>query len=116
MIEFMSANVNQRISSGDFGREVRLSAAQVSRLFKKETGISPSEYLIRLRMERAAHLLSNSLLSVKEIMATTGFGNRGHSWSTSKGTLVWLRPNTGSWFPDPSLAASVSVAATLESR
>ena len=78
VIEFMAANLHRKISSGDFGREVRLSPAQVSRLFTKEIGITPGEYLIRLRMEKAADLLLNRLLSVKEVMAMSGYGNRGH--------------------------------------
>ena len=78
VIDFMKANLQRKISLTDLAREVKLSAAHVSRLFSIETGISPSEYLIRLRMERARHLLLTSLLSVKEIMAMTGYGNRGH--------------------------------------
>ena len=78
VIDFMHANLQRKISLADLAREVNLSAAHVSRLFSTETRISPSEYLIRLRMERAQHLLLTSLLSVKEIMAMTGYGNRGH--------------------------------------
>jgi AraC family transcriptional regulator len=78
VIEFMAANLHRRISTGDFGREVRLSPAHVTRLFTEETGIPPGEYLIRLRIERAAHLLLNRLLSVKEVMTMCGYANRGH--------------------------------------
>ena len=78
VIDFMKANLQRKISLIDLAREVKLSAAHISRLFSIEIGISPSEYLIRLRMERARHLLLTSLLSVKEIMAMTGYGNRGH--------------------------------------
>jgi len=78
VIDFIKANLHRKISLTDLAHEVKLSAAHVSRLFSIETGISPSEYLIRLRMEKAQHLLLTSLLSVKEIMAITGYGNRGH--------------------------------------
>ena len=78
VIDFMKTNLRRKISLTDLAREVNLSAAHVSRLFSIETGIPPSEYLIRLRMEKARHLLLTSLLSVKEIMAMTGYGNRGH--------------------------------------
>ena len=78
VIDFIKANLHRKISLTDLAREVNLSAAHVSRLFSIETGIPPSEYLIRLRMEKARHLLLTSLLSVKEIMAMTGYGNRGH--------------------------------------
>jgi len=77
-IEFLQSNLARKISLIDLAHVVNLSAAHVSRLFSIETGISPSEYLIRLRMGEAQHLLLTSLLSVKEIMAMTGYGNRGH--------------------------------------
>jgi transcriptional regulator GlxA family with amidase domain len=34
---------------------------------------SPGEYLIRLRMEKARHLLTTGFLSIKEVMATAGY-------------------------------------------
>jgi transcriptional regulator GlxA family with amidase domain len=77
-IDFMLANLHRKISLIDLGRKVNLSAAHVSRLFSIETGLSPSEYLIRLRMENARRLLATSLLSIKEIMALSGYNNRGH--------------------------------------
>jgi transcriptional regulator GlxA family with amidase domain len=78
VIDFMRVNLHRKISLTDSARAVNLSAAHLSRLFKTETGLSPGEYLIRLRMEKARHLLTTTLLSIKEIMALTGYGNRGH--------------------------------------
>jgi transcriptional regulator GlxA family with amidase domain len=78
VIDFMKANLQRKISLNDFARAVSLSGAHLSRLFKTETGLSPGEYLIRLRMEKARHLLTTTLLSIKEIMALAGYGNRGH--------------------------------------
>lgn len=77
-IDFMQTNLHRKISLIDLGRSVNLSAAHVSRLFSTETGISPSEYLIRLRIENARRLLMTTLLSIKEIMALSGYNNRGH--------------------------------------
>ncbi|MBN2712230.1 MAG: helix-turn-helix transcriptional regulator, partial [Planctomycetes bacterium] len=39
------------------------------------TGISPSEYLQRLRMQRAFSLLRSSQMSVKEIAYACGFSD-----------------------------------------
>jgi AraC family transcriptional regulator len=78
VIDFMKANLHRKISLIDSARTVNLSSAHLSRLFTTETGISPGEYVIRLRMEKARQLLKTSLLSIKEIMALTGYGNRGH--------------------------------------
>jgi transcriptional regulator GlxA family with amidase domain len=78
VIDFMRANLQRKISLMDFARAVSLSPAHLSRLLKTETGLSPGEYLIRLRMEKARSLLTSSLLSIKEIMALAGYRNRSH--------------------------------------
>lgn len=45
------------------------------RLFRKHLGTSPREYLIRLRMEAAKHLVGSTELSVKEIAGQLGYCN-----------------------------------------
>jgi transcriptional regulator GlxA family with amidase domain len=78
VIDFMQDNLHRKISLTDFGEAASLSGTYLARIFKTETGLSPIEYLIRLRMEKARHLLKTTLLSIKEIMALTGYSNRGH--------------------------------------
>ena len=53
--------------------EVNLSAVQVRKLFRKSTGNSPKQYLGRIRLQEAARLLRQTMLSVKEIAAKAGF-------------------------------------------
>lgn len=48
-------------------RQVRLSPSHMQRLFKRETGARLGEWLTEQRLQRAAHLLQHSDLSVKEI-------------------------------------------------
>jgi AraC family transcriptional regulator, arabinose operon regulatory protein len=50
-----------------------LSSSRFAALFKNEFGISPTEDLIRERIERAKTLLSNVRVSVKEISSKCGF-------------------------------------------
>ncbi|MPN32155.1 HTH-type transcriptional activator RhaS [bioreactor metagenome] len=45
------------------------------RLFRKHLGTSPREYLIRLRMEAAKHLVGSTELSMKEIAGQLGYCN-----------------------------------------
>ena len=78
LIAFMRSNMQKKVSLIDLGRQVNLSPAHVSRLFSTEIGLSPSEYLIRLRIDNARRLLTNTMLSIKEIMALCGYNNRGH--------------------------------------
>jgi transcriptional regulator GlxA family with amidase domain len=77
-IDFMRANLHRRISLAELAEVANLSPSHLSRLFKIQTRLSPGEYLRRLRMEKARHLVATGLLSVKEIMATVGYKSKSH--------------------------------------
>jgi AraC-like DNA-binding protein len=57
----------------DLAHEFHLSPSYLQRLFKHQTGISMSEWLIEQRLQKAAHLLANSYMSVKEIAHQVGY-------------------------------------------
>ena len=57
----------------DLAAEFHLSPAYLQRLFKHETGICMGEWLSEQRLQRAAYLLSNSYLSIKEITHAVGY-------------------------------------------
>ncbi|HTB87597.1 MAG TPA: helix-turn-helix transcriptional regulator [Steroidobacteraceae bacterium] len=57
----------------ELAAEFRLSPAYLQRLFKNETGICMGEWLSEQRLQRAAYLLSNSYLSIKEITHAIGY-------------------------------------------
>jgi AraC-like DNA-binding protein len=57
----------------DLAREFNLSPSYLQRLFKQQTGVSMGEWLSEKRLQRAAHLLANSYMSVKEIAYTVGY-------------------------------------------
>jgi len=76
VIGFMNANLERKVSLSELANVVNLSGSHFSHVFKAQTNLSPGEYLIRLRMEKARHLLATSFLSIKEIMALVGYGTR----------------------------------------
>jgi len=78
VIEFMNNNLQQTTSLPELAAVAYLSPSRFSHLFKAQTGVSPVEYFIRLKMEKARHLLTTSLLSIKEIMALVGCGTRSN--------------------------------------
>jgi transcriptional regulator GlxA family with amidase domain len=57
----------------DLAFELRLSPCYLQRLFKKETGVRLGEWLGEQRLQRAAHLLANTYLSIKEITHAVGY-------------------------------------------
>ena len=50
-----------------------ISASSLQRAFAKHFGMSPKQYLIQLRMNRALELLTENKLSIKEISFICGF-------------------------------------------
>jgi len=54
---------------------VHIHPAYLSRLYKEETGTALSDYILKLRMEQAAHLLKHANLKVYEISEQTGYQN-----------------------------------------
>jgi transcriptional regulator GlxA family with amidase domain len=78
VIDFLNANLHRRIRLTDLAEAARLSPSRLSHLFKTEMGLSPGEYLMRLRMQKASNLLATSRLSVKQIMAMAGYDNKSH--------------------------------------
>jgi AraC-like DNA-binding protein len=57
----------------DLAFEFHLSPSYLQRLFKHQTGVCMGEWLNEQRLQRAAHLLANSYMSVKEIAYSVGY-------------------------------------------
>ena len=74
VIDFMDANLHRKIPLTELAEIASVSQSHLSRLFNLHTGLSPGDYLIKLRMEKARHLLVTSFLSIKQVMATLGYG------------------------------------------
>ncbi|PYT95387.1 MAG: hypothetical protein DMG38_27300 [Acidobacteria bacterium] len=53
--------------------EFHLSPSYLQRLFKHQTGVSMGEWLNEQRLQRAAHLLASTYMSVKEIAHAIGY-------------------------------------------
>jgi AraC-like DNA-binding protein len=57
----------------DLALELHLSPSHLRRLFRDQTGVSVGRWLIEQRLQRAAHLLAHSYMSVKEIAHSVGY-------------------------------------------
>lgn len=55
-----------------------MSTSSFNRRFKKETGVTPMEYLIEIRIKHAKLLLSRKNITVTEIAMRCGFGSVAH--------------------------------------
>lgn len=70
--------MDRKVSEETVAKTVNLSSNRFRQLFKKETGRSPTEYIMQLRMETARCFLTASFLSVKEVAFKTGWGDVSH--------------------------------------
>lgn len=56
----------------------RLSASHFKTVFKRSTGVTAHEYVIRRRVERAKLLLRRGDLAASAIALDAGFAHQGH--------------------------------------
>lgn len=74
-IDFMTRNLHRKISLAEIAAVGNISRSYLSDFFKRETGVSPGAYLIKLRMEKASQLLGTTFLSIKQIAAEVGYNS-----------------------------------------
>jgi len=75
---YITQHINQDISRDDIANHVFLNPDYLTRLFKKETGLSISDYLLQERMKIAKELLMKTDMSVKDIALEVGYSNFSH--------------------------------------
>lgn len=66
------------LSIQDVANHIQRSPWFLSTQFKAETGYSPQEYWIQLRLEHACNLLQNSSLSIQQIVSESGFRSKSY--------------------------------------
>jgi len=71
--EFVEANLHLDVSLRALADHVNLHPTHLSKLYKIETGEGVSDYVSRLRMEKACHLLRTSDRKVYEISGDIGY-------------------------------------------
>jgi AraC family transcriptional regulator len=74
----MNARLSDQFSLATFAGLAELSEYHFSRMFKRATGLSPSQYFIRLRMLRARHLLLETRLTIIDVGLEVGYSSPGH--------------------------------------
>lgn len=75
---YLEAHHSEDISLDSLSSSMYVSPTYMSKLFKKETGDSPINYLIKVRMEKAKVLLTDDSLSIKEIATSVGYQDAYH--------------------------------------
>ena len=77
VIDYIHAHLEQNLSLAELVAVVQLSPWHFARLFKQSTGVSPHQYQIRCRIERAKQLLRKDL-AIADVAQAVGFASQGH--------------------------------------
>ncbi|MDJ0595353.1 MAG: AraC family transcriptional regulator [Pleurocapsa sp. MO_226.B13] len=77
-VDYIQSHLAENLSLDAMATEVGISRFYFCRLFKQSTGITPYQYLIKCRIDRAKVLLKQRNLSITDIALEVGFSNQSH--------------------------------------
>lgn len=77
-IDYIYANLHRRITLTEIANEVKLNESYFSKLFRSETGIPVSTYIMQKKIETAQNLLVHSDYSYLEISELLAFSSQSH--------------------------------------
>mgnify|MGYP001028404797 CR=1 FL=1 len=72
-LEFIRNNFSYDIGVAEIARSVGIDRTYLYRIFRRQVGEAPKEYLTAFRLGRAAEMLEDTALSVTEIALSCGF-------------------------------------------
>jgi len=76
VLHYISENYMHKISLATLSEYVNLSSSYFCRIFKAEVGISTTNYINQLRMEKAKELMEQENMSIKEISINIGIDDQ----------------------------------------
>ena len=76
--EFISDNYGRDIKLAELAQVAGMSSFHFAREFKRTTGTTPHQYLIKFRIERAKALLAKRDLPLIEVGLRSGFSHQSH--------------------------------------
>ncbi|GAA2239642.1 helix-turn-helix domain-containing protein [Streptomyces amakusaensis] len=88
-VRWLEAGLHRPLTLAEIAAHTGTSVRTLNRRFRAETGLSPLQYLLRLRVERAQQLLERGDLPIEHIAARTGLGtpaNLRHHFQRLNGT------------------------------
>ncbi|MFQ4138527.1 AraC family transcriptional regulator [Nodosilinea sp. PGN35] len=77
-IDYIHAHLNRDLSLTELASVVNISPTYFASLFKKVIGISPHQYVIKQRVERAEVMLKGTDLAIADIALQVGFSSQSH--------------------------------------
>ena len=76
--QYISSNFEKNISLTDLARTAHLSPNYFLKLFKNQTGLTPKEYILQVRLNNARFLLSDTNIKISAIASDCGFNDTSY--------------------------------------
>ena len=89
--EILDRHIEEGISLEELSGQVFLSVSQIIRIFKKNFGVTPYDYILDKKIETAKILLKNSALNIRQISDRLNFSDE-HYFSNFFKRKVGVRP------------------------
>lgn len=77
-MDYIEQNLSDKIQAADLARAVGYDEYYLTRRFKKETGLSVTNYVKFAKIERAKVLLDSTKMSVQAVADALGFTTRSY--------------------------------------
>src|SRR5215469_6040359 len=76
--ELVYAKMEEDLTLGEMAQSAELSPAHFSRMFRKSTGETPHQFVLRQRIERAKEMLREAEMRVLDVAVACGFKTQQH--------------------------------------
>jgi transcriptional regulator GlxA family with amidase domain len=91
VVALMEANIEEPLEITELAAHSQLSSRQLERLFHDHLHCTPSQYYLRLRLNRAQQLLRRTNKSIADVAAACGFVSLAH-FTTRFGSAFGVTP------------------------
>ena len=78
LLEFIQAHLDEQLSLETLAQQVGFSPHHFAQLFRRATGTSPHQFVLRQRLERAEWLLQETELPLAQVASACGFAHQSH--------------------------------------
>lgn len=76
--DYINAHLHEELKLTDIAAIAQISPYHFLRLFKQSMGVTPHQYILHSRIDRAKYLLQSSDLSIADIALRVGFCDQSH--------------------------------------
>jgi len=82
VLEYIEANLSRPLSLRKLSEIADLSLHHFAHMFKRTMGVTPYQYVLGRRLERAKIMLRSAKVTLVDISLATGFDSQSHFSST----------------------------------